>query len=85
MSIVILPPSKKLKDKIKHNNLEKVFNKQVDFLSQNSKHPSLQVKLLEPRSYGIYSFRINIKFRGLFIFRNEKKAIEIINITVHYH
>lgn len=84
MSITTLPIASKLKKKIKHYNLEKSFNKQVLLLSQNPKHPSLQIELLEPKTYGIYSFRINIKFRGLFIFRDDKKAIEIFNITVHY-
>jgi len=84
MPIIILPLTPKLRQKIKRYRLEKQFNKQVKFLSQNPKHPGLQVELLEPKSYGIYSFRINIKFRALFIFRDDKRAIEILNITVHY-
>jgi len=84
MSIIILPLNSKLEQKIKRHRLEKQFNKQLKLLSQNPKHPSLHVELLEPKSCGIYSLRMNIKFRALFIFRDDKKAIEILNITVHY-
>lgn len=84
MVIVILPISKKLEDKIKRHNLTKIFQKQLFLLSRDPKYPSLNVELLEPQSYGIYSFRINLKFRALFIFRDDKKTIEVLNITVHY-
>ncbi len=85
MVISVEPLSKKLQHKIKHYNLKKVFNKQIDLLTKNSKHPSLNVELLEPKKFGIYSFRIDRKFRVLFIFRSDKKTIDIINITLHYH
>lgn len=85
MILSIEPLSKRLQQKIIHYNLNKVFNKQIGLLIKNSKHPSLNVELLEPKKFGIYSFRINRKFRALFIFRPDKKTIEIINITLHYH
>jgi Txe/YoeB family toxin of Txe-Axe toxin-antitoxin module len=81
----ILPLSKLIEKKIKKYNLQVKFSKQLKLLSLNPKHPSLNVELLEPKEFGIYSFRIDRKFRGLFIFREDKKALEIINITVHYH
>ena len=81
----ILPLSKLIGKKIKKYNLQVKFSKQLKLLSLNPKHPSLNVELLEPKEFGIYSFRIDRKFRGLFIFREDKKALEIINITVHYH
>jgi len=52
---------------------------------KNPAYPSLNLELLEPKQYGIYSFRIDRKFRAIFIFRPDKKAVEILNITVHYH
>jgi Txe/YoeB family toxin of Txe-Axe toxin-antitoxin module len=82
--ITILPLNTQLNKKIKKYSLEKKFNKQLNLLSSNPKHPSLSVKLLKPKQYGIYSFRIDKKFRALFIFRPDKKAIEILNITLHY-
>jgi Txe/YoeB family toxin of Txe-Axe toxin-antitoxin module len=81
----ILPLSKLIEKKIKKYNLQVKFSKQLKLLSLNPKHPSLNVELLEPKEFGVYSFRIDRKFRGLFIFREDKKALEIINITVHYH
>jgi Txe/YoeB family toxin of Txe-Axe toxin-antitoxin module len=81
----ILSLSKLIEKKIKKYNLQVKFSKQLKLLSLNPKHTSLNVELLEPKEFGIYSFRIDRKFRGLFIFREDKKALEIINITVHYH
>jgi len=81
----ILPLSKLIEKKIKKYNLQVKFLKQLKLLSLNPRYPSLKVELLEPKEFGIYSFRIDRKFRGLFIFREDKKALEIINITVHYH
>lgn len=82
--IKILPPNKKVLKKIKLFGLEKKFNKQLKIFSQNPNHPSLHTELLEPKKFGIYSFRIDRKFRGLFIFREDKSAVEMINITCHY-
>lgn len=82
--IKILPLNNKVKKKIKHFSLQKKFEKQIILLLKNPKHPSLNLELLEPKEYGIYSFRIDIKYRGLFIFRDDKQAIEVINITLHY-
>lgn len=80
----ILPLSEKVKDKINKHHLQKKFNKQTKLFKLNSKHPSLNVELLEPKEYGVYSFRIDRKYRGLFIFRPDRQAIEILTITVHY-
>ncbi len=46
------------------------------------RHPSLHVELLEPRWRGIYSFRLDGKYRALF-FITEGKA-EVFQITKHY-
>lgn len=80
----ILTLSKKVKDKIKKHSLQKKFNKQIELLKIDPKHPSLNVELLEPKEYGVYSFRIDQKYRGLFIFRSDKQVIEVLVITVHY-
>jgi len=80
----ILPFSKIILKKIKVFGLEKKFNKQLVIFSQNPHYPSLHTELLKPKEYGIYSFRIDQKYRALFIFRKDKNAIEILNITSHY-
>ena len=82
--IKILPLSSKLDDKVKKYQLEKKFDKQIILLSENPRHPSLNLELLQPKQHGIYSFRIDRKFRSIFIFRPDLEAIEILNITVYY-
>jgi plasmid maintenance system killer protein len=82
--VYILPINEKTTVKITKYSLRKKFDKQLFLLSQNPKHPSLHVELLEPKQYGVYSFRINLKYRALFIFRPDKNAVEILNVTVHY-
>ncbi len=82
---IVLPISPKILAKAKKHNLEKKLNKQLQLLANNPNHPSLKVELLKPASLGIYSFRLGRKYRALFIFRPDKQAIEILNLTVHYH
>lgn len=81
---VILPLDPKITKLVKKHCLEKKFYKQLDNLSENPKHPSLKLELLEPRRHGIYSFRIDRKFRALLIFLPDQKTVEILAITVHY-
>jgi Txe/YoeB family toxin of Txe-Axe toxin-antitoxin module len=59
------------------------FNKSIFLLEQNIKHPSLNLELLEPKWRGIYSFRIDKKYRALF-FINKNGLAEIIAVTNHY-
>lgn len=82
--IAILPLFPRLAAKLKKYSLEKKFQKQCTLLSKNPKHPSLHVELLEPKQHGIYSFRIDRKYRALFFFRQDNATIEIIAITIHY-
>ncbi len=80
----ILPLSDKINRKLEKYKLSSKFQKQIKFLTENPNHPSLNVELLKPSQYGIYSFRIDKKYRALFIFRPDLNAIEILNITLHY-
>lgn len=82
--IEILPIGSKISKKIKKFGLVNKFKKQLDLFSENPHHPSLNTELLKPKEYGIYSFRIDRKYRIIFIFRDDKKSVEIINITIHY-
>jgi len=83
--IKILPLDSKVSKLLQKYQLEAKFEKQIKLLTENPRHPSLHLELLEPKQHGVYSFRIDRKFRALFIFRPDFKAIEILNITVHYH
>lgn len=80
----ILPCSKIILKKVKIFGLRKKFNKQLTIFSKDPRYPSLHTEILEPKEYSIYSFRIDKKYRALFVFRDDKTAIEIINITSHY-
>lgn len=81
----IFPLTSKLRRKIKKYNLEKKLTKATILLVDNPHHPSLHTELLEPHANHIHSFRLDRKFRAIFIIHPESKIIQIINITVHYH
>lgn len=78
---------KSLSDKFKlylvKHQLQKKFLKQITIFQEDPRHPSLHTELLEPRSEGVYSFRIDRKYRVLFIVVNSKA--EIVDINDHYH
>ena len=67
---------------LKRRNLLKKFEKQLSLLKNNPEHPSLNTEILEPRHLRIYSFRIDKKFRAIFVIRNGK--IEIVDINDLY-
>lgn len=64
--ITILPVRQKVQNKISKFGLVRKFEKQIKLLTVNPKHPSLNLELLEPKRHGIYSFRIDRKYRALF-------------------
>ena len=68
---------------LRERNLTKKFNKQCVLFQKNPFHPSLETELLEPRSLRIWSFRVDRKYRAIFIFR-EKDTIEILDVNNHY-
>jgi plasmid maintenance system killer protein len=76
---------KDLVTKLKRYGLKRKFEKQIVYLKENPKHPSLNLELLEPKSRRIYSIRIDRQFRALLKFLPDKETIEIILITNHYH
>ena len=68
---------------LQERNLTKKFNKQCVLFQKNPFHPSLETELLEPRSLRIWSFRVDRKYRAIFIFR-EKDTVEILDANNHY-
>ena len=46
---------------LRKNKLEKKFNKSIKLFQQNPYYPSLHTEKLEPKEFGLYSFRIDIK------------------------
>ncbi|PIW08171.1 hypothetical protein COW38_01295 [Candidatus Collierbacteria bacterium CG17_big_fil_post_rev_8_21_14_2_50_45_7] len=81
----ILPIDPEVIDQAKKHNLSKKFQKCCDLIVTNIVHPSLNVELMKPKQLEIYSFRIDRKYRALFLYQDNKQAIEIVAITVHYH
>lgn len=63
--------------------LRKKFEKQKNLFEMNPFHSGLNTELLEPREMKIWSFRIDRKYRALFIF-HDKVTIEVIDVNNHY-
>lgn len=81
--MVINPLRSKLKKYLTRHNLIDKYEKQVALFIVNPSYPSLNTELLEPKEFRIYSFRIDRKYRAIFIFPTSE-SIEIIDINVHY-
>ena len=78
-----LPLHKDIEKYLVKRGLKKKFEKQIALLQLNIFHPSLNTELLEPHEMKIWSFRIDRKYRVLFIFC-DSDTIEIIEVTNHY-
>ncbi len=72
-----------LLDYLSEHKLGTKWIKIVKLFESNIQHPSLSVELLEPEWHGIYSFRIDRRYRALFFFIREN-AVEVFQITNHY-
>ncbi len=77
------PLRKDLTKFLKDHNLEKKWEKAKNLFEENIRHPSLHTELLEPHWRGIYSFRVDIKYRTLY-FITKSGAAEVFAITKHY-
>jgi len=67
---------------LRAHRLEKTWRKVAVMFERDIRYPSLHVELLEPRWRGIYSLRIDKKYRALFFVNGE--AAEVFAITKHY-
>lgn len=67
---------------LKKHNLERKFNKQLNLLLKDFRHPSLNTEILEPRSHKIYSFRLDRKYRVIFVVKNAE--VVVVDISDHY-
>ena len=76
--------TKDQKKYLSKHNLVKKFEKQYQKLIEDPHHPSLNLEILEPKNRGIYSFRLDRKYRVLFLF-DINQDIEILMITNHNH
>lgn len=78
----IKPLNGRIRKQLEKFNLVKKFVKQKALFELNPAHPSLNTEKLEPKSIGLYSFRIDKKYRA--VFRIKEEAAETIHITKHY-
>lgn len=69
---------------LKKHCLVKKFEKQIKLFCQNPKHPSLNTEQVEPKQLKIYSFRIDRKYRAIFIL-TDRGTVEIVDVNLHYH
>lgn len=72
-----------LRTYLSKHNLQKKFAKQLNFFESNPRHPSLNTEVLVPKHLRLYSFRIDRKYRAIFILITPEE-IEIIDINDHY-
>lgn len=79
----IKPLRKDLRKVLEKRKLGKKFAKQKRFFEQDPHHPSLHTEKLEPKHLNIYSFRIDRKWRAVFIVTKDNGA-EIVDINPHY-
>ena len=68
---------------LKKQNLEKKYKKAKDLFEKDPFYPSLNTELLEPKERLIYSFRLDKKYRAIFVYVDEN-TIEIVMFTNHY-
>jgi plasmid maintenance system killer protein len=78
----IIELNDKLLEYLKTHKIEKKYSKAKVLFENDYNHPSLKVEILEPKNLKIYSFRIDKKYRAIFIIVNNEA--EIIAITNHY-
>ncbi len=58
------------------------LQKQLLLFAQNHRHPGLHTEKLEPKSVGLYSFRIDKQLRAIFRIRDGEA--EILKISKHH-
>ena len=68
---------------LKKHNLKKKYKKAKKLFEQDPFYPSLNTELLEPKDRLVYSFRLDKKYRAIFIYVDEN-SIEIVLFTNHY-
>lgn len=81
--MIIIDIRDDLEGYLKKHNLEKKYKKSKSLFEHDPFYPSLNTELLEPKEKLIYSFRLDKKYRAIFIYVDQN-TIEIIAFTNHY-
>lgn len=72
-----------LENYLKIHALSKKYEKAKTLFENNPFHPSLNTEILEPKERLVYLFRLNKKYRAIFI-DVDVETVEIIALTNHY-
>ena len=81
--MLVMPIAKRLEQYLRAHGLKEKFTKQQALFEANPYHPSLNLELLEPKRLRYFSFRVDRKYRAIFIFL-ASDVIEIIDVNNHY-
>ncbi len=81
--MILLPVHPEILEYAKTRQLTRTLQKQSQLFIANANHPSLHVELLEPKPLKIFSFRVNKKYRAIFIYRGPD-VVEILDVNNHY-
>lgn len=68
---------------LKRRGLIRKFEKQRQLIETDFRHSSLHTEILEPKHLKIYPFRIDNKYRAVFVLV-DSDTIEIVDINDHY-
>lgn len=79
----VLPLKPRLEAFLKRRNLLAQYEKQKLLFELNPRHPGLNMELLEPKHLRLWSFRVDRKYRAIFIFK-DRDTVEVIDINNHY-
>lgn len=79
----IVPLRDDVREYLRERQLVAKWGKAAKLFETDIRYPSLKTELLEPHWRGIYSFRIDRKYRALFFITQEGEA-EVLAVTNHY-
>lgn len=79
----VLPLKPRLEMFLKRRNLLAQYEKQKTLFELNPRHPGLHSERLEPAIFNVCGFRINKKFRALFVY-HDRNTVEVIDVNNHY-
>ena len=80
MEIKIVTP--KIRAFLRARGLDEKWKKAQTLFEKDIRHPSLHTELMEPKDEMIYSFRVDKKYRALFVIQNG--AALVFRVTNHY-
>lgn len=80
--MIIKPLRADLRQYLAARRLTAKWEKAKQLFERSIRYPSLHVELLEPQWRGLYSFRLDKKYRALFFI--DSGLAEIFQITNHY-